>query len=83
MTVTTAPAAVPLLAATVAQVFGYTVLIILYVPYVPFEFAIGSWILIMDEGFKLLHEQAQGTRPRHRSTCWPWNMRPPEACPLG
>jgi len=37
---------VPLLAGTIAQVFGYTVPIILYVPYVPFELAIGIWILI-------------------------------------
>jgi len=36
----------PMLIGTVSQIFGYTIPFIFYVPYVPFEFAIGVWILI-------------------------------------
>jgi len=36
----------PMLIGTVTQIFGYTIPFIFYVPYVPFEFAIGVWILI-------------------------------------
>ncbi len=36
----------PLLVGTLAQIFGSTIPFIFYVPYVPFEFVIGIWILI-------------------------------------
>jgi hypothetical protein len=36
----------PLLIGTVTQIFGYSLPFILYVPYVPFEFVIGIWILV-------------------------------------
>jgi hypothetical protein len=36
----------PLLVGTVTQVFGYTLPMFLYFPYVPFEFVIGIWILV-------------------------------------
>jgi hypothetical protein len=36
----------PLLVGTVIQVFGYTLPMFLYLPYVPFEFVIGVWILV-------------------------------------
>jgi len=36
----------PMLIGTVSQIFGYTLPFFLYAPYVPFEFAIGVWILI-------------------------------------
>ncbi len=36
----------PMLIGTVSQIFGYTIPFIFYVPYVPFEFAIGVWILL-------------------------------------
>jgi hypothetical protein len=38
--------AVPLLVATVMVIFGYQVSFYVYVPYIPFEFVIGIWILI-------------------------------------
>jgi hypothetical protein len=28
------------------QIFGFTIPFIFYVPYVPFEFVVGAWILI-------------------------------------
>jgi hypothetical protein len=37
---------VPMLVATVARIFGYSLPFILYVPYVPFELFIGIWILV-------------------------------------
>jgi hypothetical protein len=37
---------VPMLVGTVAQIFGYSIPFILYVPYVPFELFIGGWILV-------------------------------------
>ena len=36
----------PLLIGTVAAIFGYELPFILYLPYVPFEFVIGVWILV-------------------------------------
>lgn len=36
----------PLLIGTVTQIFGVTLPIYLYLPYVPFEFVIGVWILV-------------------------------------
>ena len=36
----------PMLVGTVAQIFGYTIPFVFYVPYVPFELAIGLWILV-------------------------------------
>jgi hypothetical protein len=36
----------PLLIGTVAAIFGYELPFIIYLPYVPFEFVIGVWILI-------------------------------------
>ncbi len=36
----------PMLIGTVSQIFGYTLPFFLYAPYVPFEFAIGVWILV-------------------------------------
>jgi len=36
----------PMLIGTVSQIFGYTIPFIFYVPYVPFEFVIGVWILV-------------------------------------
>jgi hypothetical protein len=36
----------PLLIGTVTQIFGYTLPMFLYFPYVPFEFVIGVWILV-------------------------------------
>jgi hypothetical protein len=36
----------PMLIGTLTQVFGYTIPFIFYLPYVPFEFAIGVWILV-------------------------------------
>jgi hypothetical protein len=38
--------AIPLLVATVIVILGYEVSFYIYVPYIPFEFAIGIWILI-------------------------------------
>lgn len=38
--------AIPLLVATVMAILGYKVSFYVYVPYIPFEFAIGIWILI-------------------------------------
>ncbi|MHC1781208.1 MAG: DUF4386 domain-containing protein [Anaerolineaceae bacterium] len=37
---------IPLLIATVIVILGYEVSFYIYVPYIPFEFAIGIWILI-------------------------------------
>ena len=36
----------PMLVGTLTQIFGYSIPFIFYLPYVPFEFAIGVWILI-------------------------------------
>lgn len=36
----------PMLIGAVSQIFGYTLPFFLYAPYVPFEFAIGVWILV-------------------------------------
>ena len=36
----------PMLIGTLTQIFGYTIPFIFYLPYVPFEFAIGVWILV-------------------------------------
>jgi len=36
----------PMLIGTVTQIFGYTIPFIFYLPYVPFEFVIGIWILV-------------------------------------
>jgi hypothetical protein len=36
----------PMLIGTVSQIFGYTLPSFFYAPYVPFEFAIGLWILV-------------------------------------
>jgi len=36
----------PMLIGTVSQMFGYTLPFFLYLPYVPFEFVIGVWILV-------------------------------------
>jgi hypothetical protein len=36
----------PMLIGTLAQIFGYTIPFIFYVPYVPFELVIAIWILI-------------------------------------
>ena len=36
----------PLLVGTVTQIFGYTIPIIFYVPYIPFELVIAIWILV-------------------------------------
>lgn len=36
----------PMLVGTVAQIFGYTIPFEFYVPYVPFELAVGLWILV-------------------------------------
>ena len=36
----------PLLAGTLAAIFGYELPFALYLPYVPFEFVIGIWILV-------------------------------------
>jgi len=36
----------PMLVGTVAQMFGYTIPFVIYVPYVPFELVIGLWILV-------------------------------------
>jgi hypothetical protein len=36
----------PMLIGTLTQIFGYTIPFIFYLPYVPFEFVIGIWILI-------------------------------------
>jgi hypothetical protein len=36
----------PLLAGTLTAIFGYDLPFILFVPYVPFEFVVGIWILI-------------------------------------
>jgi hypothetical protein len=38
--------AIPLLIATVIVILGYKVSFFVYVPYIPFEFVIGIWILI-------------------------------------
>ena len=38
--------AIPLLVATVVVILGYKVSFFVYVPYIPFEFVIGIWILI-------------------------------------
>jgi hypothetical protein len=36
----------PMLIGTLTQIFGYSIPFIFYVPYVPFELAIGIWILV-------------------------------------
>lgn len=36
----------PMLVGTITQIFGYTLPIFFYVPYVPFELVIGIWILV-------------------------------------
>ncbi len=36
----------PMLIGTITQIFGYAIPFIFYVPYVPFEFVIGIWILV-------------------------------------
>ncbi len=36
----------PMLIGTLAQIFGYTIPFVFYVPYVPFELVIGIWILV-------------------------------------
>jgi hypothetical protein len=36
----------PMLIGTLTQIFGYTIPFIFYLPYVPFEFVIGVWILV-------------------------------------
>ena len=36
----------PMLIGTLTQIYGYTIPFIFYLPYVPFEFVIGIWILI-------------------------------------
>ena len=36
----------PMLIGTVSQIFGYALPFFLYAPYIPFEFAIGVWILV-------------------------------------
>jgi hypothetical protein len=36
----------PMLVGTVTQIFGYTIPFAFYLPYVPFEFVIGLWILV-------------------------------------
>jgi hypothetical protein len=36
----------PMLIGTVSQIFGYSIPFIFYLPYVPFEFIIGVWILV-------------------------------------
>jgi hypothetical protein len=36
----------PMLIGTVSQIFGYTIPFIFYLPYVPFEFVVGVWILV-------------------------------------
>ena len=38
--------AIPLLAGTLAAMFGYNLPFIIYVPYVPFEFVAGIWIAV-------------------------------------
>lgn len=40
----------PMLIGTLTQIFGYTIPFIFYVPYVPFEFVIGIWILVKGIG---------------------------------
>lgn len=36
----------PMLFGTFTQIFGYTIPFVFYLPYVPFEFVIGLWILV-------------------------------------
>ena len=36
----------PLMVGTLTAIFGYELPFILFVPYVPFEFVIGAWILM-------------------------------------
>jgi Domain of unknown function (DUF4386) len=36
----------PMLVGTVAQIFGHAIPFIFYLPYVPFEFFVGAWILV-------------------------------------
>ena len=53
----------PALIGTLAQIFGYTIPLIFYLPYIPFEFVIGVWILV--KGVKAGSERAttlQGLR---------------------
>jgi hypothetical protein len=40
----------PMLIGTLTQIFGYTIPFVFYVPYVPFEFVIGIWILVKGIG---------------------------------
>lgn len=40
----------PMLIGTISQMFGHTLPFLLYVPYVPFEFVIGFWLLV--KGFR-------------------------------
>ena len=40
----------PMLIGTLTQIFGYTLPFIFYLPYVPFEFVIGIWILVKGIG---------------------------------
>jgi len=48
----------PMLVGTVTQIFGYTIPFIFYLPYVPFEFVIGVWILI--KGIPETNQQYDG-----------------------
>jgi hypothetical protein len=53
----------PMLVGTLTQIFGYPIPFIFYLPYVPFEFVIGVWILV--RGVKAGSERAttlQGLR---------------------
>lgn len=36
----------PMLIGTLTQIFGYTIGVVFYIPYVPFELVIGIWILV-------------------------------------
>ena len=51
----------PLLIGTITQIFGVALPIYLYLPYVPFEFAIGLWILV-----KGVREPKIQISPEHR-----------------
>jgi hypothetical protein len=61
---------IPMLIGTVSQIFGYTLPFFLYAPYVPFEFAIGVWILVkgIKEGQEGMHspmlQRSASTRQR-------------------
>jgi hypothetical protein len=54
-------ATIPMLVGTVVAIFGYEVPMAVYVPYVPFEFVVGIWILV--KGLNAPSQERVALRP--------------------